>query len=195
MKKIILILTVIMVLGISSRTQASWYDWFLGVKKDTSVDSEIKDKSNTENKGMSEESKLILGIQKPISEIDSLKAEVATLKTNLDSLYKAHNLLVNTYTSFLSEFDSKYNGLLKNLDDEKVLGLNERVVKLEQKIDATANLTIPNPPRFNISSEQKITDNICEWVFGGFSGCPSFRGGLSIEDRIEDLERNIRNKY
>ena len=174
MKKIILALTIIMFLSFSTQTQAAWYDWFLGVKKEASVE--------TKNQGepkpsviqtTQKKSETTPDTQKPAAETESLKAEVATLKVNLDKLYKAHNGLVEDFKTLL-QVTASFRNELKN----------------------TSQAPVGSDPESKITSLENKVENICRRVFSntiaplpGGTSCPS--GAFlqeSFETRIKKLE-------
>lgn len=121
--------------------------------------------------------------------INELRADVATLKISLDSLYKAHNSLVKNYDNFLGEFELKNKGLLKELDDAQIIGLNQRVRNLENK--TSSNFSIPNSSDLEarVKNLENTMDNVCQNIFSGLIGCPSALIGTNLENRIRTLER------
>lgn len=146
--------------------------------------------------------------------IESLKAEIATLKTNLDNLYKAHNGLVNKYNELLkytTDLEKQYNAsqnksTVANTVSPDVL---YRISELERKLKLTfdelygdglnkgLNLRVSSLESFRNNStaaelklrelEQEI-NNICHWAFNSFGNCPTIIIGGNLEKRIKILE-------
>jgi len=174
MKKIILVLTIIMLLSFSTQTQAAWYDWFWGVKKEASVET----KNQSEPKPgviqvTPEKPEPTLDTQKPTSEIESLKTEIATLKVSLENLDKAHNRLVEDFKTLLQVTVSFRNELKNTSQAPTGNNFESKITSLENKVE-----------------------NICRRVFSsmiaplpGGTNCPS---GVflqeSFETRIKKLE-------
>lgn len=159
MKKVILALTIIVFLSISTPAQAAWYDWFLGAKKEAPI--EITDTNN---------SKLETTQIAPVTEIESLKAEVAALTANLDSLYKAHNALVEDHNALLKYVNATASSGKSAGTATNNSNLETKVTSLDKKLDA-----------------------VCSQIFsslGGFGKCPSssFIVGATLESRIKKLE-------
>src|SRR3989344_790335 len=98
MKKIILTLTIIIFLSFSTQAEAAWYDWFWDTKKEAPIEVKNPDES-WQAEYVNRESEMTTDTKKPVSEMESLRAEVATLKLNLDNLYKAHGGLVNDHNA------------------------------------------------------------------------------------------------
>ena len=215
MKKTILALIFIIFLSFSTQTQAAWYDWFGWSKiKSVFIKEKVEDKKETpietvetENQGepnpdttqvIPKEPKQTINIQSSSAEVESLKAEITTQKTNLDNLYKAHGQLVEDHNKLLKytsdeilDLTNRYNNLLE--------AHNSLIQKHNNLVNSVSRLSVP---RITDTSdlegleskirklENKIED-VCRWIFGGLSfGCPSLRmSSENLEDRIEKLER------
>lgn len=121
MKKVISVITLALLIVISlslfTQAQAAWYDW-LGWskiksvfikekgedKKETPVEVETKNQDESKPdtiKTTPKEYKPTPNIQKSDAETNSLRVEIATLKANLDNLYKAHSELVEDHNQLL----------------------------------------------------------------------------------------------
>jgi len=104
-----------------------------------------------------------------------LKAEVATLKANLDSLYTAHNNLVNDHNALL-----KYVNV--TVSPNKSVGVITDNSSLERKVT---------------DLENKLY-NVCRRIFSSLGGlgrdnCPSsgLLGTEALESRIKKLENGF----
>ena len=100
-----------------SQTYAAWWNPFSWFSKDKQVEEqkpqteEAKNNSSTTtNTEIKEEQKKAATITAPQNNssdaktIEDLKAEVASLKTNLDRLYKAHADLVNDHNALFGVY-------------------------------------------------------------------------------------------
>jgi len=208
MKKITLAITLTLLIVISlslfTQAQAAWYDWLgwskiksvfikekVEDKKETPVETQNQDESNSDTTKITpEEPKPDTNTKNSNvenTEVESLKAEVAALKANLDNLYKAHNGLVEDHNKLLkytndeiSDLTNRYNNLVNIVSKPSV-----------PQITDTSNL------ERKVSNLENTTENICKSVFSGIgigSKCPS--GFIivrnTLEGRIENLERLIK---
>lgn len=190
MKKIIptvLILTFAL-LASPSQTYAAWWNpasWFSNDIKieeqkqpqnATSSGTDSKQQTANQNVGAIEKQDVIAPVNNPQSSdtktIAELKAEVATLKTNLDSLYKAHNGLVEDHNAL-----QKY--VNATISSNKNIGTATNNSNLEGRVT---------------DLEGKLND-ACSHIFNGSFGsrCPSATSFSvsTLEGRIEKLERGF----
>jgi hypothetical protein len=118
-----------------------------------------------------------------IKTVKDLETEVATLKTNLDSLYEAHNKLVEDHNQLLkytTELSTSLTNASKNLSNT---GLQRSTTNSSASLDK------------KVSDLQETISDVCRWVFSGVSnGCPSMlpTSGKILEYRIENLEAGVR---
>jgi len=230
MKKIILALIIIIFLSFSTQTQAAWYDWFgwskiksvfikenIGDKKETPAETKNQNQSEPKpdtTQTIPEEPKQATNTQNSSAEVESLKAEITTQKTNLDNLYKAHGQLVEDHNKLLKytsdeilNLTNRYNNLLEAHNNliQKHNNLVNSVSRLSvPRITDTSNLekkvsNLENKAstlESKISNLESITAKICKNVFSYsrllFSGCEGLSDFLitsTLESRIEKLER------
>jgi len=140
-----------------------------------------------------------------VKTIESLKVEIATLKTNLDNLYKAHNSLVNDHNTLLkstTDLEKRFSTLQNQPATNNVSSdILYRVSELERKekfisdeIYGDSGLNIKVTRLQSLSGlerlESKLGD-VCGWVFGlQYKGCPFDPNPTnSINDRLKKLER------
>jgi len=195
-----------------SQTYAAWWNpisWFSSENQieeqnqsQNATSSDAVSKIQTVNQGVGavEKQTVISPVKNSKSSdaktIEDLKAEVATLKTNLDSLYKAHNELLKytteTVTVIRSEIKNTPQAVVgNNLESLKIAALEEELRNYKSYMvkDLQARFSYTNP---KIDELERTVDDICGWIFSGLSiSCPSVRlgSGRNLEDRIEKLER------
>lgn len=175
-KKIILAIAIIIFLGFSTQTQAVWYDWFWKGKKEIPV--ETKNQSESKSSAIQvapTKSEPISNTQKSVTEIESLKSEVATLKVSLDNLYKAHSRLLESHNKLL-----KYT--------------TEVIASIRSELKNTTQAPTGSNLEAKVTSLEKKIEDVCAQIFSSFSGfgtkCPSqqFLIRESLEYRIKKLE-------
>jgi len=101
---------------------------------------------------------------------EDLKAEISTLKSSLDDLYKAHNRLVDDHNSLLKYVDSIVSPSSNlTVDTNHILG--SKVADLEKSLNYVCGKIFSHPLSFN-------------------GKCPAPGGitGKILEDRIKKLE-------
>ncbi|GEM_PF-1823041 len=224
MKKIISIIPIISIIAIisfapPSQTYAAWWNplsWFSQSKQveeqqpqsAASSNAALKPQTVSENVEAAERQKLVTPLNNTqpsdAKTIEALKAEVATLKSSLDNLYKAHNELLK----YTTEIVAVIRGEIKNTPqtpigstlETKVTSLNTRVTELERKtgllqedVFNTSNELARQTMLSGLSgvgaSDLKQTiEIVCRGAFGGVV-CPPFSPSPSLKDRIEKLER------
>lgn len=170
MKKLVLTILILTFVLLTSPNQsyAAWWNplsWFASKEQ-------VKEQKADEQKSK-EEIAITPPPQTQTNNSDTsenLRAEVATLKVNLDSLYKAHNELLKYTTEIVAVIRSE----IKNTPQAPVgNNLETRVMSLEEKLE-----------------------NACAKIFSakligaGATRCPSSRFPIkeSLESRIKKLE-------
>lgn len=134
--------------------------------------------------------------------IEELRAEVATLKINLDNLEnRFNNLQKNTAiqpTSGGTDVSQRIATLERKSDALTNLildGDTSRIFKLEQRVNALSSISTSvgsnNTVDRKLSDLESTLDKLCSWTIGSsvLSGCPLFGPTFSIDQRLEKLER------
>ena len=167
MKKLIptILIFTLVLFAVPNRSYAAWWSpvsWFSKDQQATSTDT-ISITSPADNP------------QNAYAQtIEELRAEVAILKASLDSLYTAHNNLVEDHNALLKYVNA-------TASSGKGVGTATNNSNLETKI----------------TSLDKKLDDVCSHIFsslGGFgSKCPSSQFNLTgtLESRIKKLESGI----
>ncbi|MFA5773156.1 MAG: hypothetical protein WC908_00590 [Candidatus Paceibacterota bacterium] len=181
MKKIISIVSIIVIItvlsfALPSQTYAVWWNPFSWSSENKQAEEQEQPPTTDQNTEETEKQNTIAPFNNiPSSDaetIEALKIEVATLKTSLDNLYKAHNSLVEDH-----------NVLLKYVN---------ATVSPSKSVSVITD---------NSSLEKKVTDlenklyNVCRRTFSSLGGlgrdnCPSsgLLGTEALESRIKKLE-------
>jgi hypothetical protein len=186
MKKFVLIVFILtfFLLIAPSQSYAAWWNpisWFS--KKNQIEEQKAEETTISElqtrgvnNKAEKKQSPVVptTNPQSELKTIEDLRAEVATLKTSLDNLYKAHNNLVNDHNALL-EYTKSIAGR------KPALGSSNS--DLEKRI-SVLNLTVEE-------LDNKLT-NICRQIFSSPIGTPSQVCPSSLPIGVSTLESRIR---
>jgi len=182
MKKYLSVL-ILAVFIIPSIALASWWNpisWFsnddqVGERKQqlptTTPESQIQN-TNTETTKEQQQLTPVANTQSEIKTIEELQTEVATLKANLDNLYKAHNDLVQDFKGLIG-ITTAFRNEIQNIKNTKT------------------NNTLSPDISSRVSELEKKLNTVCDNAFSNlFGGCPSSSLlSESLESRIEKLER------
>lgn len=204
MKKLILIVFILMLtlLMMPSQTYAAWWNpisWFLKEKS-----SEVQPQNDTGNNAIQESQIINTNIEEAgeqslvtpsknsvpaeAKSIEVLRAEVVTLKTNLDNLYKAHSGLVNDHNALLkytTDLEKRFSTLQNQPAANNVSSdILYRVSELERKTKLTSEELYGTGITGGLNSK---VENICNLLFD--LGCPRIGIGGSLDSRIKKLER------